>query len=863
MSFSRFNGQSSFTRFNQQTAQEDPLDRQIQNAETRIKDSGYSLKSADRRNWFEKATNLPQGQNWFFDALDLLGRPAQGVLNVLDKNNTMNAGNAFARGFSGEDKVRGSDLVDKAGIHNKVAKTVLGTGLEIALDPLTYVPGGVIAKGVGKGAGLAGKAVGGAYKAAEETIPSFARFSENNLRPAAENIKDGLGYMFKPDYKKDVTLTGGKSDFLKNAELDTENSRRFMKENAMSDLANTAKAAGGIDTGVDVGRIMEKDLQVNGPRPYRELSNDPQILQAADDLMKSNADIRNFAAEKGIDIPELSGYMTHILTQEEKKRRQLGKPFKIDVGSFGKGNPNKKILEKRKLEGSAEDINQQMGREFFNPNAYFATGVGHQRLLDYIHAVDFRRKVLSNPDFAQPFQKGMDVGKNVVIDSNNYKFLKESGDTLDGLNLADKVGGQYVVTPQVKMLLDRYQRMNSDEGTKAFMKAFDGLTGMWKKMALFSPGFHIRNVAGAMWNNYLAGMNTAQLGKYTFQGAKEVAKALRGKESAMYKEFRSQGLGSSGMTQVEFGSLREPEKGIQKSIENLSKDTKGKVLQRTNPLNAFNTSREVGELADQANRFALYKWAREKGMTPEQSAAKVREVQFDYSDLTPFEQKARRIIPFYTWSRKNIPFQLQQFVQDPRKFQNINRLRLNAQENVGLTDENIPDYMKESFAMPLYGSEGKGRMLGLNLPLSDLTKLSDPLKLGADSLTPLIKTPMELATNFNFFKGKPIEKFEGQTKQYLGGAQIPIKTAYGLEQLTGQIGRGLSDYLQTDNSVDQDNKFRTPSFGISSLAKPFDAEKYDHYAKLDQLKKLQDFILYIEQQEGAKPRTIAQIKKGQ
>lgn len=517
--------------------------------------------------------------------------------------------------------------------------------------------------------------------------------------------------------------------------------------------------------------------------------------------------------------------------------------------------------------GSAEDINDRLGKSKFEPNAYFATGIGQKRLIDYIHAVTLRKQVLQNPDFARPFIKGMEVPKNAeVIDSNNYTFLKDGGDSLDGIVPTEKIGGQYIVTKQAKMILDRYQKLNTDEGTKAFLKAFDGIQGLWKKGALFSLGYHFRNQAGAMFNNYVGGMSAIDLAKYTPEGFTEVAKSVAGKESPMYTEFRKQGLGSSTLSQVEYAKKgQEPEQAIQKTVENMSKDTAGQIKQRLNPLNAFQTSAEVGNFFDQANRFTLYKWARDKGMSAEDAAAKVREVQFDYAKTTPFEKNiATRVFPFYRWMRNNIPFQIKSFVNDPRKYEYLNKARLNAQQATGLNEDNVPDYMKQQFALPLYGKNGKGKMLGLNLPLTDLTKLSNPGKALIDSASSIIKTPAELALNFDTFRGKAIQKFQGQQQKYnipytniaFG---IPIKTGYALNQMTGQIGRGLSGFLQTPDTKNQDNINRLPSLGISSLTKPFDAEKYAYYAKLDELKQAQDLMLFIQQQTGAKPRTLSQI----
>lgn len=839
------------------------LDKQISNANTRIADSGYKTEDADQRNWFEKATNLPKGQNWFFDTLELLGRPGGAVKNVIDKNvinGTEGLGEAAWKGFSGQEKVHGSHLAEDLGVENKVGKFALGLGLDIALDPLTYVPGGVLLKGAKGAANLAAAPVKFGYNALENASKPLQTFRTNVVEPALTKTKDALGHAFVPQYKWDQTLTGASDDTVKNLFNQTNNNIRFQSEESLKNIGNVAKTTG-LQAGDDVGRLMEKDLQVFGPRPARQYSNDPKVQQAAQNLMKSNDDIRQWATDSGVDVGQLQGYMAHILSAEERALRP--KKINVDRGTQG-NNPDKKILNARTLQGSAEDVNQQVGRKFFEPNAYFSTAIGQKRLVQYANAVKFRREVLGNPEFAQPFTKGMRVTDDAaVINTNNYQFIK---DPLG--QLPDEVGGEYLVTKGVKAALDRYQHAASDEGTKGFLKAYDTLQSLWKRGALFSLGYHARNQAGAMFNNYVGGMNPADLVKYTKDGFREVTEAVKGKESAMFKEYRQQGLSSNSLSQVEFAKFGEdPEKAIERTVKNLSRDKKGQVTQRLNPKNAFQTSQEVGNYFDQANRFGLYKWARDKGMSSEEAAKKVREVQFDYSNTTPFESNVvSRVIPFYRWMRNNIPFQVRQAINDPRKYEYINKARLNAQEVVGLNDENIPDYMKESFAIPITGENGKGKMLGLNLPLGDLTKLSRPGKTLVDSTSVLLKTPAELALNYNTFLRKPIEKFAGQEKKYQipftdKGFGIDSKTAYALEQATGQIGRGLSGFLQKPESADQDTLNRLPTLGISSLSKDFDAEKYAYYKKLDELKKMQDLMLYIQQQEGSKPRTLNEIKK--
>lgn len=633
-----------------------------------------------------------------------------------------------------------------------------------------------------------------------------------------------------------------------------------------------------------------KTIKEEIPRPVRELSTDPKIQEAAQQLIWSNNAIRQWAQENGVDYKKMEGYMTHVLAAEERKRRKQLQALPVDRGRFGTGQPNKKILNPRKIPGSVEDINEQIGRTFFEPNAFFATAIGQKRLIEYVNAVNFRRQVLSNPNFATKYEPGMEMRNNwVVIDTNNYKFIDD--ETAKELGLADEIGGKYIVTKAVKQALDRYQKLTTDEGINGFLKAFDAAQSGWKRLALFSIPYHLRNDIGAKFNNWVAGMNAVDLAKYSAEADKDVYNAvIRNQESDLYREFRQQGLGSSGLSAVEFARRgEEPEEAIRRTIEKRSQfdnTLKGRLRaeakQLKNPLNAFETSRDFGSFVDQTNRFALYKWAREKkNLSPEEAAKLVRTVQFDYTRLTPLERDVfTRIVPFYRWMRNNIPFQIRQFINDPKKYANINKLRLNATEAAGFQDEDVPDWMKEQFAIPVYGEGNTGKAFGLNLPLADLTSLSDPLKTILDAITPVAKLPAELSLNRSFFYDRPIQEFAGQERQLAipeslygipipgGGTEFPSALqpnetlAYLLEQLGGQPVRQILNLLASPEGQDQVRKFKDPVLGISSLLKDIDVNKARFFQQQEELQRLMDLIDYIEQQTGQRPRTIQEIGRG-
>jgi hypothetical protein len=72
----------------------------------------------------------------------------------------------------------------------------------------------------------------------------------------------------------------------------------------------------------------------------------------------------------------------------------------------------------------------------------------------------------------------------------------------------------------------------------------------------------------------------------------------------------------------------------------------------------------------------------------------VRRSVFDYSELTAFEKRtARNFIPFYTWTRKNVPYQIRMLAERPVLTQAPLRLQSNL-EDEKQPDYNVPDYMR-------------------------------------------------------------------------------------------------------------------------------------------------------------------------
>ena len=865
------------------------LDKSIENAKIRIKDAGGEVDKDDR-NWVEKKLNLPEGQNWFFDALEVIGRPQQalygGVEAFFDGENGKILGNAL-EGFKGNEKRSFTNVIDSYGRYTedklgenkaeKIGLTEPGWRRSAAnfignvvADPINLVPGGVVTKAVKPVGQIGGKVI--------KSIPGL---TDKVIEPT----KDALGSIFKYQHGWDETLTGDKDGTIKELFNDTQNIVRNKTDDALKNVTEQARLAGGYKAGDDVGRIMESNLESSFVGPKLPSSSDPNIIQAADNLVKSNNEIRQWANDMGVSIDELQGYMTHLLSSEERAFRKTSKGKRASLsGTIGITKPNDKILNKRKYAMTAEEANELVGRKMFEPNAFFSTALGQKRLIEYVGAKKFMDNVLSNPSFAMKkddflVQYGSIPDDLVTISPDQFKFFKVDID--DGKSIMGVAKGQeYVVTKGVRDALQRFNNVTTDQGIRNFLRGYDKVQGWWKRLALLSVPYHVRNLIGGMFNNYVGGMNSVDMARYTTEAGNTIQKALRGKETPLYKEFREQGLSSSSQMAVDLARAGDtPEKAIEKAVKDRSKSKLRRGADKLNPLRAFQTSQELGTVIDQTNRFALYKWARDKGMSPKDAARKVREVQFDYTRTTNAEREVfTRFVPFYRWSRNNIPFQLRQFINNPAKYARVGNAIEAQQENVGIDDTNMPGYMKEGMYIPWSGDgQGSGKLLAMNLPAADLTKLTNPGKLFVDSLTPLAKLPIELSSNTNFFFGNEIQKFRDEEKKYQipeniwgmdipgGGTQIgglPVKTAYAVESLGGQPARGLSGLISKPTVAEQENQSLKPSLGIRSLLKNYDINESNYRAKQRELEQLLDYLKYLEQETGERPRTISDIKRG-
>ena len=156
------------------------------------------------------------------------------------------------------------------------------------------------------------------------------------------------------------------------------------------------------------------------------------------------------------------------------------------------------------------------------------------------------------------------------------------------------------------------------------------------------------------------------------------------------------------------------------------------------------------------------------------ASQEVKKSLFDYRDVSKFERNVlKRAMPFYTWTRKNLPAQLKHLVLNPERAEKLHLAKEQFEHETG--DLNYSDYGKFwGERVPIFlGKENQGvvqAFTALNVvPMADLQRMFRPGHLLTEMVTPLIKEPLEQIFNYDTFRKKPIVAVSNlEMKDYLG-----------------------------------------------------------------------------------------------
>ncbi len=836
------------------------VQRRIGNYERRFRAAGESVPEPET-----------QG-NFFTRALDIIDRPGSAVrggISALQQGKSLSeAGQAMGRGWRGEERVSGEDILKRAtengpaviknALQTRPGRFVGGLATEILTDPTTYLTLG--ATGVAKGAAKAGG----------QTYLKFAGKEIANVTPIARGIgkaveKTGLpeivGPVLSNRYIRKSVTSADEMPSIEKARDIIQNVPRATKgghQIALEEMKGRYGSANLPDSAwEEASKIREAPTQLARRAgqlvPVKDATT-PEMIKAAYRLgMKPSREgitaarmVRHVGEETtvkdiaaGVEFEQLPNYIRHLYNDPPEKVMQVLNQWQKQAVKLA---PKAGFQKTRTLPTIAEA--ETMG---LHP-------VKDARVLTAVREMEGVKQRAINSMY-----DALNKIPNISVEAAKAPagWVKLPVKHLEGK----------AVHPEVARFLQRLdETFNNDDGMRHMVNYIKEAQNIWKGLVTApNPMFHARNALGNLYNNFLAGVvnpNMYTLAARIQKGSDDVielgGRSFTGQQ--LRAVFRQAGLEGFGFFHGE-APRRMAKEAQEVFTRRTTLESAGRALRH--PVEA---GRDVGNAIETNAKLAHFIDRMAKGDSVEQAAESVRKFLFDYGDLTSAEQKIKGFIPFYTWTRKNLPLQLEMLVKQPGKFAALEKARQTGERVSGTEGSARPEWLDSEAAIPIIRTpDGNVIYLRMDLPATNLNMLGGPiqtLRSAAGMLTPLAKVPIEVGMNKQMFSGAPIEKYPGAMTQY-GNLQVPAYVGYGLSQF-GAVPRAAADILGTNREQPSTKGYLPPQPKqmpvIGSMVRTVNPEREAMQQELTRERQLGDRRRYLEEVEGKNIPTITEIK---
>lgn len=557
---------------------------------------------------------------------------------------------------------------------------------------------------------------------------------------------------------------------------------------------------------------------------------------------------RNTAKEltkEGLLDPQqtINYYLKHMPTDEAMK--ELAKEARIKGGITGKAITKKPgILKERAYQDTIKNLEKEAGTNFFDKTLikpFLASqmeasqALNRKRVLDTLaknpryvrNAMRATRESVKGPKEVWQTPPGYDLfspsyGKDLWVSEVQGKALGEQVKKLKGKAVRDDV---------LNAMNEYFGFKGPGPLEQVTKKVYDPLYNLWKRTTLsIFPSYHARNTLDNISRNMLSGMNPVEAGDAMKKAYRVQLLEPKFNPSRLNKWLRKPGdivrkgidpndiavIGKGGKAYTnddvlriakDFGVLDEGvytaeilgDEALKTANPLMTKFQKG--VKELSPVEA---GREIGEAIENNSRLAHFIDKLGRGYTPEEAAQSTFKYLFNYLDISNAEKTLRRIFPFYTFSRKNLPFVTEMIATKPHYVARVKKVIDNVErqmEGKPMDEEILPEFIKTN--VPIYlGRNEKGSanygMLKSFISLTDIETFGRGPDWVLDNLTPFAKEALIQKLNYDPFFKREIIEYPGQKGAFFG-TFIPVRLRHALrniravgelEQLIGKMGGG-------------------------------------------------------------------------
>ena len=453
-----------------------------------------------------------------------------------------------------------------------------------------------------------------------------------------------------------------------------------------------------------------------------------------------------------------AGYVPHVFNMEQAKELPDEGLFKrnlvdtknrtfstgVDVAMFNKYSPYK--LE---FETGASGLVKQIGHEAGQREAV-------KRVHDMYSVLGEQVQQGLMPRFGMEWQKGIP------------KYWKKTG-----VPMLDEMG--VVVDPKVwNTIKDANKFLIGKQSFDDTLRLMNKLNSAWRgwttamtlnikgKELPVNPAYYVRNWMNNKLSAVLYGgmdplaiptrsYQATKVWKYieTGEGGDEAIGHLKVKDIA--KDFiNNGGLGGTNIEDIRQGME------INKTI--------GDKLSR------LTGSGDLARKIETTDKIMVFLDQKLKNVDSISAMDKVRFSLFDYTQLTDFEKDTvKPLFAFYSWNKKNFVSFFKTLAEDPNRIKIFDDIfkglkQMSADLDVDIK-EILPDYLDEAYAYYTYNKEKKevGAVYGFGTNIEAVGDILQPTPRETaqgliSALSPMYRIGLEVATDYNYFKQKPISE---------------------------------------------------------------------------------------------------------
>ena len=567
--------------------------------------------------------------------------------------------------------------------------------------------------------------------------------------------------------------------------------KRMVREGATDEEVNAFK-----QTAADRLKVMQEDLRLQrkvmkSSIDYASTRYGSITKQYARDLVKATEKLSK------------EQYKVFEVINSEKKIQDY-----IDTIAKG-GRSEKEVLDamydlKRTFDSIVGLMDEKAYKKLSDSERKFLESYN-----DFVLKADLKTKTV-----ASPLGKGLaDLGQEVVA-------------------LTPSTSNLYANSSVKKWLADLYAVQKDPTSWEKFLNdVLDPLTALWKQTITVGrgPGFVATNLIGGLFMNHQGGVSIKQMFQ-SFDVLMKMRKIMKQVNDAnpnrvlavnnqeamekLFKELSTIKIGNTDMgtafrefisrgamddTETNFamrqmakGGTETPQKVYGTNVkfkENYHTDPSGPVeVQYRRFIDFMTTNKaqlflnDMNQSAELFMRFGAFINGVETYGDFRTAMDKVYLLHFNYQDLSKAEDWVRRIVPFYTWTRNNVPAQLRSLAMQPGKIQRAMyaneefQRTFGAEGNDSWVNQVLPEYMANADGFYSKFKFADGSILGFfnKMPYEDLNKIFQV----SDSGKPGIRTqslfqmlgpvgiPLQMGSGVDYSTGQPLQQDTQVSKAY-------------------------------------------------------------------------------------------------